>query len=357
MWLAVVRLATMANTTSSHVCVWGRPAPRRLRKAIPPLLTLATLIALSSPAAAQTGYYHLDASRPIRVEDASVVERFTLEIEAPSIRAERTTDGVYRYRTEPHVSYGILPRTQVEIGAPMEYRDTPNDRQGGIVGISLAGMHNFNNESRLVPALALWAGIRLPVGALAPKGARVGVKGIATRSLSLGRVHLNAEYSTAFKTSSCTAAPGETCAAPPPPDQFQDTGNCFKISPANFSCAAPSVGDGATDPPALRVLGAASAVAATSTGPVRGRWAGGIAVDHAFALHSLLVAAGAFVEHDARAGALTEWTAEAGVRWQLGPRTVFDGGVGRHFTGADQSYFIVSGLSFELGVPGWMRGG
>ena len=347
----------MANTIASHARVRSGRLSYRIGKAIATPLGLVALMALSSAAAAQTGYYHLDASRPIRVEDASVVERFTLEIEAPSIRAERTTDGVYRYRTEPHVSYGILPRTQVEIGAPMEYRDTPNDRQGGIVGISLAGMHNFNNESRLVPALALWAGVRLPVGALAPKGARVGVKGIATRSLSLGRVHLNAEYSTALKTSSCTPAPGVTCAAPPPPDQFQDTGNCFKISPANFSCAAPSVADGITDSPALRVLGAASAVAAASTAPSRGRWAGGIAADHAFALHSFLVAAGAFVEHDARAGALTEWTAEAGVRWQLGPRTVFDGGVGRHFTGADQSYYIVSGLSFELGVPGWMRGG
>jgi hypothetical protein len=347
----------MANSTSSHVCVRGGRLSPRLPNAIAAALSLVALAALSRPAAAQTGYYHLDASRPIRVEDASVVERFTLEIEAPSLRAERTTDGVYRYRTEPHVSYGILPRTQVEIGAPMEYRDTPNDRQGGIVGISLAGMHNFNNESRLVPALALWAGIRLPVGALATKGARIGVKGIATRSLSLGRVHLNAEYSTAMKTSSCTPTPGVTCAPQPPPDQFQDTGNCFKISPANFSCAAPSVADGITDSPTLRVLGTASAAAATSTVPVRGRWAGGIAVDHAFALHSFLVAAGAFVEHDARAGALTEWTAEAGARWQLGPRTVFDGGVGRHFTGADQSYFVVSGLSFELGVPGWMRGG
>jgi hypothetical protein len=336
----------MANSTSSHACVRGKRVPERIRNRIPALLAL---VALSAPAAAQTGYYHLDASRPIRVEDASVVERYTLEIEAPSIRAERTTDGVYRYRTEPHVSYGILPRTQVEIGAPMEYRDTPVDRQGGIVGISLAGMHNFNNESRLVPALALWAGIRLPVGSLAPSGARVGVKGIATRSLSYGRVHVNAEYSTSWKTSTCTATSGVTCAPQPPPDQFQDTGNCFKISPASFSCAAPSdVGE---------ITTSQSAAAATPTVPVRGRWAGGIAVDHAFALHSFLIAAGAFVEHDARAGALTEWTAEAGVRWQLGPRTVFDGGVGRHFTGADRSYFLMSGLSFELGVPAWMRGG
>jgi hypothetical protein len=146
----------MANSTSSHACIEDGRFSRRIRKPSTPILAVVALTALSSPSAARTGYYHLDASRPIRVEDASVVERFMLEIEAPSIRAERTTDGVYRYRSEPHVSYGILPRTQIEIGAPMEYRDTPNDRQGGIVGISLAGMHSFNNESRLVPALALW---------------------------------------------------------------------------------------------------------------------------------------------------------------------------------------------------------
>lgn len=314
---------------------------------------LSTLL-VATPAAAQTDYYHLDASRPIRIEDASVVERYALEIEAPSIRAERTTDGVYRYRSEPHVSFGILPRTQIELGAPMEYRDAPGRSFGGLVGVSIAGMHNFNNESRFVPALALWAGVRLPIGALSSSTTRIGAKGIATRSFSGGRLHVNAEYSTAFKTSTCTSTPDVTCAQPPP-DQFTDTGNCFKISSADFSCAAmPTSKQAAT--PSFSVAGGSAAAAAVAGATPRGRWAGGVAVDHAFALRSLLVAAGAFIEHDARAGAPIEWTAEAGARLQLAPRTVLDGGVGRHFTGSDQSWFIMTGLSFELGVPGWMRG-
>jgi hypothetical protein len=356
----------MANPSTSHSRVLSLLSATRARYARS-FIALLALPVFAATAHAQTGYYHLDASRPIRVEDASVVERYTLEIEAPSIRAERTTDGVYRYRAEPHISYGILPRTQIEVGAPMEYRDRPGDRQGGLVGISIAGMHSFNNESRFVPALALWAGARLPVGALSPNGTRVGVKGIATRSLSFGRVHFNAEYSTALKTSTCTPTIDAPCAAPPP-DQFQDTGNCFKLSPADFSCAAAShvAGAGA---PVLRVFGGsgtavaapdasiARGAAAAAVGPApRGRWAGGVAVDHAFPFRSVLLAVGAFVEHDARSGAPMEWTGEAGGRWQLSPRTVFDGGVGRHFTGSDQSWFLTAGLSFELGVPAWMRG-
>jgi hypothetical protein len=304
---------------------------------------------------AQTDYYHLDASRPIRIEDASVVERFALEVEAPSIRAERTTDGVYRYRTEPHVSFGILPRTQIEIGAPMEYRDAPGRSFGGLVGISIAGMHNFNNESRFIPALALWGGVRLPVGALSSSSTRVGVKGIATHSFSAGRMHVNVEYSTAFKKSQCTPTPDVAC-IPPPPDQFTDTGNCFKISPADFSCAAPPP-NGDVSTPSLHVLGGeSSAAAVTSNTNTRGRWAGGVAFDHAFPMRSILLAAGAFIEKDARVGSLMEWTAEGGARWQLAPRMVLDGGIGRHFTGSDQSWFVMTGLSFELSVPGWMRG-
>jgi hypothetical protein len=342
----------MANSASSHACVRA-------------LLLGIAMSTVGRAAAAQTDYYHLDASRPIRIEDASVVDRYALEIEAPSIRAERTTDGVYRYRSEPHVSFGILPRTQVEIGAPMEYRDAPGRSYGGLVGVSIAGMHNFNNESRLVPALALWAGVKLPIGALSSNTTRIGVKGIATRSFTGGRLHVNAEYSTAFKTSTCTSTPDVTCAQPPP-DQFTDTGNCFKISSADFSCAAMPTSKRAALPnqtavpkrtavPSLSVAGGSTAAAAAGATP-RGRWAGGVAVDHAFPLRSLLIAAGAFVEHEARAGALMEVTAETGARLQLAPRTVLDGGVGRHFTGSDQSWFIMAGLSFELGVPGWMRG-
>lgn len=327
----------MANSSSSHARFLA-------------LLTAAALCAAPEHLEAQTGYYHLDASRPIRIEDASVVERFALEIEAPSIRADRTSDGIYRYRTEPHVSYGVLPRTQIEIGAPMEYRDAPGRSFGGLVGISVAGMHSFNNESRMIPALALWTGVRLPVGALSSKTTRVGVKGIATRTFSRVRLHVNAEYSTALAKSSCTPTPDTTCPPPAPPDQFQDTGNCFRISPASFSCAA------APDAIASAAASARQSAAAAPASPTRGRWTGGAALDHAFPLHSVLVALGVFVERDARAGAPLDWTGEAGARLQLTPRTVLDGGIGRHFSGADQSWFVVTGLSFELGVPRWMRG-
>lgn len=302
---------------------------------MPHAFPLAALLALALPAApvaAQTGYYNLDGGRPVRVEDAHVTERYTLELEPLPLRAERIANGVYRFIAEPHLAYGLLPRTQVEFGVPLEMRDASGRRQSGIVGIDVSGMHNFNNESRFVPALALWLGARLPVGALAAEGARIGARGLMTRTFSAGRVHLNAEYSTSTQTTSCTTAPNSTVC-----DSFDDGHICFRATPVNASCRAAL--------PATRV-----AAAETGTTSQKGRWAGGIAVDRAFPLRSMLVVASLFADREAASDAPTELTAEAGVRWQLGPSSVLDAGIGRHFTGTDRSWFITSGLAFELGL-------
>ena len=100
----------------------------------------------------------------------------------------------------------------------------------------------------------------------------------------------------------------------------------------------------------------AAALPPPAPGSVRGRWVGGVAVDHVFPLRSLLVAADLFAEHDASRLAVTEWTAETGVRVQLGPRTSGDLGVGRHFTGDDRSWFVTGAVAVELGVRALMRG-
>ena len=304
----------------------------------PPAVLISGLLLAASPALAQSGYYNLDGGRPIRVEDAAVIERYALEIEPFPLRAERALGAVYRYRAEPHLSYGIFPRTQVELGLPLEARDVRGNRTSGLAGIELSAMHSFNNEGRFMPALALWGGARLPVGAVAPKQARYAARGIMTRTLPLVRLHLNAEYSTTLKSPSCDSLPnGAGC-------PFVDNGNvCFSRTPISASCSA----------------GEASRTAALvppPPGSIRGRWVAGAAVDRAFPLHSLLVAADVFAERDASRLARTEWTAEAGLRMQLGVRSSLDVGAGRHFTGDDRSWFLTGGLAFELGIRALMRG-
>ena len=298
----------------------------------------AFLLAATSPALAQSGYYNLDGGRPIRVEDAAVIERYALEIEPLPLRAERAFGAVYRYRVEPHIAYGIFPRTQVEVGLPFESRDVRGNRTSGLAGVELSAMHNFNNEGRFVPALALWGGTRLPLGAVAPKNARYAARGIMTRTLPLVRLHVNAEYSTTLKSPSCDSLPnGAGC-------PFVDNGNvCFSRAPISASCAAGEASRSAALPP-------------PPPGSVRGRWVGGVAIDRAFPLHSFLLAADVFAERDASRLARTEWTAETGARFQLGTQTSGDVGLGRHFTGDDRSWFITIGLAYELGLRPLMRG-
>ena len=77
------------------------------------------------PWGAGTGryFYNLDALRPNRVEDALATERYALDAQLAPLRLERFSDGSYRWRSEPKLSYGILPFTELEVRAPLLYVD------------------------------------------------------------------------------------------------------------------------------------------------------------------------------------------------------------------------------------------
>lgn len=300
---------------------------------------LCALAGGASPLAAQTGYYDLDTARPVRVEDANVIPLYALELEPAPVRGEWLAGGRSRYRITPHAAFGILPRTQVEASLPLEHRDLGAGAESGAAGLEVSAMHSFNNERQYRPAFALWIGARLPVGALAASGTRVGARGIMTRSFGFGRVHLNAEYSTTNKSTPCVPAAGAT--------------TCTAVNDGHLCARGP--GDGLARPAMSACMtSAAPSDSAAFTAP-RGRWGAGLAADHALPLRSLLLVGAVFVQRDARNGAPDDWTAETGVRWQLGPRSVFDLGVGRHFTGADRSFSLTTGLAFEVGVPGFLE--
>ena len=149
-----------------------------------------------APAArAQTDYYNTDAGRPLTIEDASATERYAFELQLAPLTLERARGGVYRWEVEPEIAYGVLPRTQLELGFPVSYLDHDGGaRRLGLNGIDLGVLHNLNVETS-IPALAIAADVLLPVGGFAPDGAVFTAKGIATRTLRFLRVHLNAQYS------------------------------------------------------------------------------------------------------------------------------------------------------------------
>ncbi len=248
---------------------------------------LAIMVAGLAPALvhAQTDYYNLDAGRPLRVEDALVVERHALEWQMAPIRLSGGRGLRSALSLEPEVAWGALPRMQVEVGLPMTLTRTPGSPRG-ISGLDVSVLYAINTESVSWPGLALSVGTLFPVGPLAADRAYTEIRGIATRTMTHGRLHLNAG-----------------------------------VTPAARSAAAPEE---------------------------FARWRVGLAADHAFVVHSALLGAEVNVE-EPLAGRGVQWSTGAGMRYQVDPRSALDVGVGRRFGDTGEWYVTMgSALSFGL---------
>ena len=257
----------------------------------------ATLLlgAVATSAAAQTDYYNTDAGRPMQIEDAHAVERRAFEIQAAPFRLERATGGIYHWGIEPEVAYGILPRTNIEIGLPWAFLDGgAGARTSGLTGIHLSAFHNLNAETS-IPALAVSASVLLPVGSLAPDEAYTSIKGIMTRTFTWARFHVNGEYTIGSRL---------------------DAGDDASAGAAELSS-----------------------------------WIGGIAVDRAFPLRSLLVSGEVYAREPIHRDEEVEWNSGIGLRYQLDPRFNIDGGLGRRLTGDDQGWYVTFGTAYAFGLP------
>lgn len=252
----------------------------------------ATLSA--SSLSAQTDYYNTDKGRPLTVEDAYATERYAFELQLAPLHLERTKGGVYQWGVEPELAYGILPRTHIEVGAPLSYVDVGGrSRKSGLAGIEVSLLHNLNVETRTLPALALVGDVILPVGGFAPDEAVFSAKAIATRTMSWARFHVNGLYTFG--------------------SQYSGGGrNGAAISPGSVEIS---------------------------------RWLGGLAVDRTFPLRSMLVGAEVFARQPLLDDEDVAWNAATGVRLQLTPYFNIDGGIGKQLSGDERSWFATFGLS------------
>lgn len=259
-------------------------------------LALLTVVAAGSPAVgrAQTDYYNTDRGRPVTIEDAYATERYAFEVQLAPVRLERSRGGNYRWGFEPELAYGLLPRTQLEIGLPVLYADGGSSmRRAGVAGIDISLLHNLNVETSSLPAFGFVADVLLPAGSLGPVRAHPSFKGIATRTIGRQRVHLNGEYTLG-------KADGET---------------------------------GATE---------------------LSRWLAGLAIDRTFPLQALLLTGELFARQPIHADDAVQWNAGGGVRYQLDPLLALDGGVGKRLTGDDRSWFVTFGLARAFAIRALM---
>lgn len=254
------------------------------------LALVAAVVTTPAVTSAQTDYYNTDAGRPITIEDAHPLERYGLELQVAPLRLSRA-GGANLWGVEPELAYGILPRTHLEVGVPLAWRDPGGVRtQFGLAGIEVGMLHNLNVETTTLPAFAVAAELLAPVGALAPANASVAFKGIATRTLSFARIHVNGQY-----------ALGEAA-----------------VDPAS----------GAHAPP---------------------RWLAGVAVDRVLPLRSMLLTADLVAERPMLEGHDVEWNAGAGMRWQRSPRWALDAGGGLRL-GAERAWFVTTGAAYAFGI-------
>jgi hypothetical protein len=277
------------------------------RVAVGAAVLAAAVSAVPREGRAQTDYYNTDAGRPITIEDAYPVERRAVEFQLAPLRLERARGGTYHWGIEPEIAAGILPRTQLEIGFPLALVEGAASRQiSGLAGVELSVLHNLNVETTL-PALGIVADVLIPAGGLGPDKAYPSLKGIATKTFSWARFHVNGQYTF-----------GDRLTAPGDGDEGSAGGD---------------IGPGAAE---------------------LSQWQAGVAVDRTFPLRSLLVTGEVFARQPLRRAEDVEWNTAAGIRYQLSPRVAGDVGGGYRLTGDDKGWFATVGAAVVVGMP-WSR--
>jgi hypothetical protein len=257
------------------------------------------LVVLGAPlvVSGQTDYYNTDRGRPVQIEDAYPVERHAFELQLAPLRLERASGGIYSWGIEPELAYGLLPRTQFEIGFPYTINDASRSGSSGLAGVEIGLLHNLNVETRSLPALGVGMDLLLPVGGHAPDEALGTVRGLLTRTFSFARFHVNGDYT----------------------------------------------------------FGGSS-----GTGGLRGlevsRWLAGMAVDHTLPLRSLLMIGDVYARQPIDQAHDLEWNVSAGVRYQLSPRYALDAGLGRKLTGDDRGWFITFGTAYAFAIRSLIPG-
>jgi hypothetical protein len=258
---------------------------------------IAVGLSMAIPAgslAAQIDYRNLDRERPVATEDAYPVERRAFELLLP-FRSERERGGDRLHLIPLEIEYGILDNTQIGVGLPIAALDSPElDTEWGLAGLNVFGLYNFNTEGPVLPALSVGADLALPVGSLAGDDTRFSLRGLATRSWGLTRVHLNAARSF-----------------------------------------------GSEDQPGVEIAP---------------RWSVGLAVDRTFFRQSLLLVGEILTQRTVR-GTPVEVNAAIGARYQLSPTLVMDAGLARRLrSDVGPDYDLTIGLSYAFGLSWLMPG-
>lgn len=243
-------------------------------------------------------YSNTDAGRPVRTEDASALPRYVLDAYLlPTVLADGGATGA-RWALRPGLTYGLVPRTQIELSLP--FGSAGREGSPGVAGLQLATQYALNTETRTLPALALEAGLLAPLGSSGVARAHPSLKLLVTRSHFWGRVHVNAETSFGDETRDSTRV-------------------------------------------AARVVDLA-------------RWSTGLAVDRSLASQALLVTAEVLARQPLDSGKVVQWRMAAGLRYQLTPTLLLEGGLSGAPGGDAPSVAVSAGVSRATSITALLPG-
>lgn len=264
-------------------------AARGMSSVIPVLLFAPAV------ARAQTDYFNTDRGRPLHVQDAVAIERYAFELQAAPLRWERSSGARVRWSIEPELAYGVLPRTQLEVGLPVYSTEGyGSGTRTGVGAVHVSVLHALNTETLGVPALALELSTAVPAGDFGPREWYTTLGALLTRTIGFGRLHLNVDA---------------TAGAEPADDEGDLRPGLHDLS----------------------------------------RWTAGIAVDRAFPLRSLLAGVELVSSRALASGSDVAWRAAAGVRWQVNPYWAFDAGLGRTLDD-ERTWSLTIGAARNFGI-------
>jgi hypothetical protein len=313
---------------------------------------------------AQTDYRNLDAGRPLRVEDALVTPRWALDLQLPSARVERFAS-VDRWRLDPKATFGVAPFTEIELRLPVLYvvpRAQNATRSAGLAGVAVGAVHAFTLETPRVPGIAVGSEVLLPAGGLAAPRTSYALKVIATKTLPLLRVHLNAVTGNYSVRGSSQPLPDTACVPgvnpgcggslfiPDVPCYKGPTGSTPSLSAATSLASLSSVPRSESQSMCATGIAPSSALQVTTPGTNGYHWLAAMGIDHAFGLSSMLIGADVLAERFVGLYGPIDWTAEAGVRRQLTPQLLLDAAVARHFLGTLQSTAFTVGGAYAFSL-------
>lgn len=103
---------------------------------------------------------NLESGLPVEIEDAEPAETGRMQLQAPLLQ-DRERNGSDRLTLEPRFQWGFAPRWQASLSVPVVVGSGDRTNSGDV---RAELMHQFNQEGRLLPALAVFMRLDLPSG-------------------------------------------------------------------------------------------------------------------------------------------------------------------------------------------------